>query len=418
MNLNYVFDDLEDKMYITNQHKLVNKLYTKGNGMYKFDKSFYSGNSGKINIGIISGDFVDHPVSFFISSFLRNFNTDLFNVTCYSECVIDTSLFNKDLKFKFIKNMSSKNAADLIYKDKCHILFDLAGHTAFNRMDVFALKPSPIQITYIGYPFSTGLNEMDYRITDDICDTPDISQKFYTEQLLYLKNCFLCYDPTVIKRTASGKPFDFKIPDLPEQQPFVKNGYLTICCYNRVNKITDHVIKIFNNILVKNPSVKFLFKTKALLNKQIANEFINKFDTKVRDRVEILDCTILHETHLLKYNPADIAIDTFPYSGTTTSCEALFMGVPVFSLYDSENSFHPQNVTASLLKNSDLDYYVVNTETELQEKIIELQSKDLSGLKQEIRSKFMNGKVCDKKEHLKNITELLQGLYEKHSNAM
>ena len=412
MNLSYLFDQFDDKMYIYNQHKLTNKLYKKGNNKYKFDKSFY--NSNKINIGIISGDFVDHPVSFFISTFLKNFDNNKFNVTCYSECIIDTTSFNEKLQFKTIKNMSNEHASDMIYTDKIHILFDLAGRTAFNRLDIFAMKPSPIQITYVGYPFSTGLDEMDYRITDNICDGDfSVSQKFYTEKLIALKNCFLCYNPgdTIIRDSELKRNVELK-----RNQQNVKEKELVIGCFNRINKITDNVIKMYNNILLSVPNTKFVFKTKALINKKIATDFINKFNKNVRSRIEILDCTISHRDHLLTYNNVDIAIDTFPYSGTTTTCEALYMGVPVFSLYDSTYYFHPQNVSCSILKNSDLDFYVVNSEEEMICKIKELKTKDIKELKIDTRSKFLNGKVCDSKEYMKNIQTLLLDLYNKENN--
>jgi predicted O-linked N-acetylglucosamine transferase (SPINDLY family) len=422
MNLSYLFDQLEDKAYILNQHKLVNKLYPKAKGLFQFGSDYYDGD--KINIGIISGDFVDHPVSFFISTFLKNFDSSRFTVTCYSECLVDTSLFNPNLQFKFIKNKSAVEAARMIHTDKIHILFDLAGHTAFNRLDVFALKPSPIQITYIGYPYSTGLDEMDYRITDSICDDKTISQPFYTEKLLFLPNCFLCYDPTVIKRAPNGGVFDFHTPQLAEQ-PYLKNKkeYITIGCFNRVNKITDSVIALFNRILLEFPAVRFVFKTKALLNKRIKQEFIKKFDKRVHDRLSVLDCTILHEEHLLEYNQIDIAIDTFPYSGTTTSCEALFMGVPVFTVYDSQYYFHPQNVTSSILKNSDLDFYVADSHDDLVHKIKGLHDTTLHDaafwktLKPDTRSKFMNGKVCNKTVYMNSIQDMLVGLYESNKSA-
>uniref|UniRef100_A0A6C0H6Q1 protein O-GlcNAc transferase n=1 Tax=viral metagenome TaxID=1070528 RepID=A0A6C0H6Q1_9ZZZZ len=417
MNLSYLFDQLEDKKYILNQHTLVNKLYQKGNGRYQFTDSF--DHTEKINIGIISGDFVDHPVSFFISTFLKNFDTTRFNVTCYSECIIDTSLFNPQLKFTFIKHHTATAAADIIYKDNIHILFDLAGHTAYNRLDVFALKPAPIQITYIGYPYSTGLSEMDYRITDGVCDNDSVSQVFYTEKLLYLPNCFLCYDPTVIKRTSAGQVFDKKNIPKPVlgSQPYLKNGYLTIGCYNRVNKMTSSVVKVFNELLLKFPTIRFVFKTKALLNQQIKKKFVQQFDTTVRSRIQVVDCTILHEDHLLEYNRVDLAIDTFPYSGTTTSCEALFMGVPVFTFYDKEYYFHPQNVTASILKNSgtELEYYIVNNKDELYTKIEHLMTHEQSfwqQLKQKTRTLFTNGKVCDKATYMNNIQTLLGDLYD------
>lgn len=418
MNLSYIFDQLEDKMYITNQHKKINILYPKKDKPYIFNKEFFnSGLNGernnKINIGIISGDFIDHPVSFFIGTFLKNFDSSKFNITCYSECLIDTTLFNKELKFKFIKNMSQENASNLIYNDKIHILFDLAGHTAFNRMDIFSYKPSPIQITYIGYPFTTGLNEMDYRITDNVCDHPLISQKFYTEKLLFMKSCFLCYDPKLITRDKS----EFIYPKI-QQSPFIENKFITIGCYNRINKITDSVINEFNKILTSNNMIRFIFKTKALINQNICKQFLNKFNKSVINRITILDCTLTHEQHLQTYNQIDLAIDTFPYSGTTTSCEALFMGVPVFSIYDSEYYFHPQNVTCSILKNSNMDYFICNNTDEIIIKLKELESKPITfwqNLKITTREQFLNGKVCNKDEYMNNMESMLIELYNNHN---
>jgi protein O-GlcNAc transferase len=410
MNLSYIFDELQDKMYILNQHKLVNKIYEKGNGMFKFNSSFFK--TEKINIGIISGDFIDHPVSYFISPLLKNFNTAEFTLTCYSECIIDTKLFNNNIAFKLIKNMSNKQIANIVYNDKIHILLDLSGHTAFNRLDVFALKPSPIQITYIGYPYSTGLNEMDYRITDKTCDNLDVSQKFYTEKLLFLENSFLCYDPNIITmNNPVTKKFTLEIT----QSPYLTNRYITIGCFNRLNKITDNVIKLFNELMLKFSSVRFVFKTKALINKSVQKTFLNKFNSSVRSRITILDCTISHNEHLLTYNQIDLAIDTFPYSGTTTSCEALFMGVPVFSLYDSEFYFHAQNVTCSILKGSDLQEYIFYNNQELFDKLKSINNEKDDfwyNLKNNTKNKFLSGKVCDQKEYIKNLSNLFKHTFK------
>jgi predicted O-linked N-acetylglucosamine transferase (SPINDLY family) len=416
MNLNYLFDQLEDKMYITNQHRLVNKLY-KGvgdNPIYKFDKDFY--NTSKINIGIISGDFVDHPVSFFISTFLKNFDNTRFNVTCYSECIINTGLYNKDLRFTTIKNLSAEQAADVIYKDKVHVLFDLAGHTAFNRLDVFARKPSPIQITYIGYPFTTGLNEMNYRITDSVCDGDlSVSQKFYTERLVTLKNCFLCYDPTVMSNSGEGDKMLHKI------HLRKRDGFINIGCFNRINKITEGVVKLFNDVLLGVPKARLILKTKALINKKVRENFIKRFNKSVQNRIKVLECTITHDDHLLTYNDIDIAIDTFPYSGTTTTCEALYMGVPVFSIYDNKFYFHPQNVSCSILKNSNLEEYIIGQDDNIIEKINGFAEKidDIKfwdDLKNQTRSKFTSGLVCNKTEYMKNFQELIGTLFENHKD--
>jgi len=412
MNLCYIFDQLPDdnKMYIKDQHVLINKLYSKNTKPYTFSKNYF--NTTKINVGIISGDFLDHPVSFFISTYLKNFDHTKFNLTCYSECVIDTSLFNDKINFKITKNMSQENASELIYKDKIHILLDLTGLTAFNRMDIFAFKPAPIQITYIGYPNTSGLYEMDYRITDSICDGDhSISQPFYTEKLINLKNCFLSYDPLGITRTP------FTLPEIIETPRIKNTNELIIGNFNRINKITDSVIIEYNKILLAFDNVKFLFKTKGLINLRIRKEFLNKFDKKVRDRIIILNCTLSHRQHLETYSQMDIAIDTMVYSGTTTSAEALTQGVPVFSWYDRKFFFHASNVSASILKNSDLDFYVCDTTNEIIDKIQILLDKPIEFWKTNkeiVKNKFLNGLVCNKTEYMKNIEELFVQLYLKH----
>jgi predicted O-linked N-acetylglucosamine transferase (SPINDLY family) len=239
--------------------------------------------------------------------------------------------------------------------------------------------------------------------------------------LLYLDNCFLCYDPIITKKNENGNLYNNSHPIIVNEQPFLKNKFLTIGCFNRLNKITDSVIKIFNDILLKFPNVKFVFKTKALLNKNIADNFISKFDNSVKKRISIIDCTILHEDHLLEYNNIDIAIDTFPYSGTTTSCEALYMGVPVFTFYDTNTYFHPQNVTVSLLKNShrDLCYYIVNSEEELYYKIDALMNKPedfWENFKSNIRNYFLRGDVCNYKKYNDNLSKLFIDLVSETAN--
>jgi len=413
MNLVYIFDDLPDdnKMYITEQHRQINKLYAKNPKPYTFDKNYF--NTLKINIGIVSGDFANHPVSFFISTYLKNFDHIRFNVTCYSECIIQVENYNKNLNFKIIKNMSQENASELIYKDQIHILLDLATHTASNRLDIFSFKPAPISICYIGYPFTSGLSEIDYRITDSICDGDlSISQTFYTEKLITLPNAFMCYDYHDIDNMKENK-----LPNITETPRLKNPKELIIGNFNRVNKITDSVIMEYNKIMLACPNVKIIFKTKALINLRIRKEFLNKFDKKVQNRIIIIPCTLSHFSHVETYNLCDIAIDTTPYSGTTTTCESLSMGCPVLSLYDSVTYFHAANVSCSILKNSDLDFYVCNSTEEIINKIKILEDKPIEfwkTQKQETRSKFLNGKFCDQTLYMKNIQKLFTDLFKKH----
>lgn len=411
MNLCYLFDQLDNKMYITRQHKIINKLYQKNPNPYNFNSSYF--NVNKINIGIVSGDFVNHPVSYFISTFLTNFDHTKFNVICYSENVINTNIFNRHLLFKIIKGKSTKEASDIIYNDNIHILIDLSGHSGQNRLDIFAFKPSPISISYIGYPFTTGLNEINYRITDSICDGDlSISQQFYTEKLITLPNAFMCYNYQGLDNN--------KLPDITVSPKYINPNELIIGCFNRLNKITDTVIIEYNKILLECPNVKILFKTKALINLRIRKEFLNKFDETVRNRIIVINCVLSHTQHLDTYNKMDIAIDTWPYSGTTTTCEALSMGCPVFSIYDSKYFFHATNVSCSILKNSNLDFYVCNNTKEIINKIKILDNKPIEfwkTLKEDTRNKFLNGGFCNKDLYMTNIQKLFTDLFEKHKSS-
>ena len=158
-----------------------------------------------------------------------------------------------------------------------------------------------------------------------------------------------------------------------------------------------------------------------MINKKIRENFISRFDKSVRDRIRVLECTITHDDHLLTYNEVDIAVDTFPYSGTTTTCEALYMGVPVFSVYDDKYYFHAQNVSCSILKNSGLEEYIIKGGDDLIERIrnisVDVYDKQYwIDLKNNTRSKFTSGLVCDKIEYMKNFQGLIQNLFENHKN--
>jgi protein O-GlcNAc transferase len=344
-------------------------------------------NNDVLNIGIVSGDFIDHPVSFFINTFLEHHTTN-FKVVCYSQSTGSSPKLQENDQYKIIKNVSADDAVKLIKSDDIDILIDLSGHTAANRLDIFAKRAAPVQISYCGYPYTTGLVNMDYRITDKVCDNPNVFDKNYTEKLLFMDNCFLCW----------GGKIDVELEDNSTDQ------FIRIGCFNRLNKINDDMIALFNKVLENVHNTLLVFKTKALLNEDVKEKFLEKFN-KYKDRVSVLKCTVLHDAHLKVYNQIDVAIDTFPYSGTTTSCEALSVGVPVYTIYNNDTFYHPQNVTTSLLVNSGLDEFVCKDADDI---VSRLQTLSLKGLRERIYNSFTYGKVCDKKVYTANFEELLK----------
>lgn len=415
LDLNYVSHLISDPMYLYKSHKLINKVYDQIVMDYPNYKP-KNPKTQKLNIGFVSGDFVCHPVSYFLASILDHLDYNRFNVYCYSSKVVKIQTRFPNVKYNCIRNLPAEDVKKIMVNDEIDILFDLSGHTGDNRIDVFALKPAPITINYIGYPNTTGLRNMDYRISDKFCDSTN-SEKYYTEKLVYLKDSFLCYTPGFVIRPMSTTEQLALLPELSEQ-PMLKNGHITFGCFNRFNKINENVIKVWKNILYKVPNAKLLIKTKEFKSDKLKKKFLDMFnDESLLQRIEVLPYSDGYTQHLPDYNKVDIALDTFPYSGTTTSCESLMMGVPVLTLFDTKKHYHSQNVTHSLLENSGISGFTAMSEGEYINMAADFASRGkefFEDLKQRTRSQFCNGKVFQKEQFTKNFEETLTELYTNH----
>lgn len=433
LDLNYISHLIDDPMYIAKLHKNINKIYPNVVNDYRVALPDYKPNElilkwdgknkdslvgkTKLKIGFISGDFICHPVSYFLNCILKFINYDLFDVHCYSLKVVDLTSSFPNIKWKVVKGTSPDELKKIIEGDKIDILFDLASQTGDNRLDTFVLKPAPIQISYCGYPNTSGLSNMDYHIVDKVCDSDGVTpgpggivrpstQKYYTEKLLFMDKCFLSYTPSI------------GIDNLPalEEQPATKNSYLTIGTFNRYNKINDRVVAMWEKVLKRCPTVRFVIKTKEFLTDTLRDQFINTWkDTEVFKRVTILPYSDTYTDHLPDYNKMDIALDTYPYSGTTTSCEALMMGVPVLSLFDGDRQYHSQNVTASLMVNSDLPEYVCLSEDDYINRVeyYANNTDKLKNLKQDVRDKFVKN-ICDYPRFVGELEDKLLDTYKNH----
>jgi protein O-GlcNAc transferase len=428
LDLNYISYMIEDPMYVSKCHKALNSIYpnviTKYQENYIIKKEIVKldnilsfkemkkkliKSKTKLNIGFVSGDFLNHPVSYFINVILRYLDLDIFSIFCFSGKPIglpssDDILGHCD--WSITKNLSNVQLKQLIQSKNIDILFDLSAHTGDNRLDTFVLKPAPIQISYCGYPGTSGVKSIDYHLTDTFCDSPD-TQKYYTEKLIFLKNCFLSYTP------LNGLS---NLPALTIEQPCIKNEYITFGSFNRLNKINKNVIIVWKSILEKIPTARLIIKTKEFGTEKLKKQFMSDFKDYL-DRITILEYSDTSDEHFSDYNNVDILLDTFPYSGTTTSCESLLMGVPVITLFDNIKHYHVQNVTTSLLKNSDLEDFVTYSEEEYIQKCIDYSEiiESLDTLKRDVRGKFINGHVCNYPEFIENFQDILLKTYKNHS---
>jgi predicted O-linked N-acetylglucosamine transferase (SPINDLY family)/predicted SAM-dependent methyltransferase len=294
----------------------------------------------RLRIGYVSPDFRSHVVSSFIlPAFARHDRQrfEVFAYYCYPEAD-EVSEAMRALADQWLDcaQLSDAELAARIRADRIDILVDLAGHTVHNRLRTFALRPAPVQATYLGYPNTTGLKSIDYRITDAKADPPGEADRLNAERLLRLPRSFLCYRPGP----------DLKLPAVGSAA--APAAGITFGCFNNFQKLSDKFFAAAARILAAVPDSRLLLKAKPLGTPSVAQRVRAGFAAQGIDpaRVELLGWQPSPESHIATYARVDIALDSFPYNGTTTTCEALWMGVPVVTLRGDR---HAGRVGASLL---------------------------------------------------------------------
>ncbi|MCE5339719.1 MAG: hypothetical protein LLF92_01150 [Planctomycetaceae bacterium] len=353
----------------------------------------------KLRIGYVSPNFNQHSVAYFFEPVLESHNRSAFEIFGYNNSK-ETDRVTKRMRpqfdnFKDIHGLTDQQAADTIARDKIDILVDLAGHTAGGRLAAFTRKPAPIQVTWLGYPDTTGLSQMDYRITDELADPPD-NHKYYTESQICLPTGFLCY-----------RPPDFA-PPLAEC-PCVKNGFTTFGSFNINQKINLEVMSLWSQILKRVENSRLILKIRGGQHTSMQEYYFEIFEKLgvQKNRIEIHGHKSPAE-HLELYNRIDIGLDTFPYNGTTTTCEALWMGVPVISLV---GDCHSSRVSLSLFSRLDMTFFAAQKHDEYVNKACALAAKQesLSKIRQTMRQRMSASILCDRKK----FTQVLELAYRK-----
>jgi protein O-GlcNAc transferase len=277
----------------------------------------------KLRIGYVSGDFVSHPVGFLLRDILRHHDENLFDIHLFS-MVIRSEEVLPELReaadvWQDIFFLNDKEVVELIRKSEIDILVDLSGHTAFNRLLVFARRPAPVQVEWLGYFHSTGMCSIDYFITDPHTTPPDGGQLF-SETPVFMPHTRFCYGPPEYA------------PDI--QPPSVeKTNIITFGSFNRLSKINEEVIGAWARILHKVPNSRLVMKSHALSEEIVRERLTTRFAQQgiLRDRLDLRSASP-HSIMLAEYGDIDIALDTFPFNGGMTTIEALWMGVPVVTL--------------------------------------------------------------------------------------
>ncbi len=303
----------------------------------------------RLRIGYVSPDFWTHSVAYFIEPVLERHDKDRFEVFCYADVSRpdDTTdrLRRSADHWRDSVPLDDTELFERIRADRIDILVDLSGHTGNNRLPVFGRRAAPVQISWIGYPATTGLSQMDYRISDGWADPEGETDSFHSERLLRLPAGFLCYRP----------PANAPVPmDRPGRRP------ITFGSFNNLSKVTDEVIALWARLLTDCPDTRLLLKSRQLADHGVRDRVLGVFQANgvPPERLDLRARVRDASDHLALYGAVDVALDTFPYNGTTTTCEALWMGVPVIGL---AGALHAGRVGVSLLNQIGQPGWVVDT---------------------------------------------------------
>jgi len=357
----------------------------------------------RLRIGYISPDFCRHSVAYFFESLLDEHDHGSFELFGYGNVGIPDQttdrLKQKCDYYRSIHGISDNEVVRMIEQDQIDILVDLAGHTSGNRLGVLVYKPAPIQVTYLGYPNTTGMNAIDYRLTDKHANLEQ-SQRFYTEKLIFLPNSFLCY-----------RPADFAPPVAP--LPVIKNGFITYGSFNSNSKISTATMSLWAQVLKANKNSRLLLKFRGGSGKEVKEYRLDRLEQFGVPREKIT----IHgqkrpDEHLRLYNDVDIALDTYPYHGTTTTCEALWMGVPVISLIGDR---HTSRVGLSILKQIGMEFFAASSEKEYVAKATALAANPdaLSKIRASMRQRMIGSTLCDAKSFTKHVETAYREMWEK-----
>ena len=357
-------------------------------------------------IGFVSGDLRIHPVGFFLEPLLRSLNG--LEVYLYANQLEhdrqSSQLANLARAWRNIKHVSTDDAIAMIEQDEIDILIDLSGHTAEGRLDVFSKRAAPMQATWLGYSGSTGMSQFDAIIADATV-IPWSDEEFYAEPVVRLPDSFA----TLFSQSARSNPMP---------APALQNGFVTFGCFNSTTKLNDGLLETWAMILKSVPGSRLVLKNLYLSDTMVQGRIWQSFaDFGVPEERVVLVGQTSREEHLAWFSKIDIALDTFPYSGATTTLDNLVAGVPVVTWAGDR---YAGRMSASFLKSAGLPELVTGTREDYVELAIELatRTEDLQQLRMQLPERLNASQLADSQKFATDFLTALQAVWDDHkSNA-
>ena len=354
-----------------------------------------------LRLGIVSGDLRDHPVGYFLESVLNRMSAMGVEIYLYPTVVApdDTSKRFEKLadKWRLCHKDSPDAIARAIHEDGVNVLLDVAGHTSHNRLSAFAFKPAPVQVTWLGYLATTGLDTMDYIIGDPWVTPPGESDHFVEEPLV-LPNSYQCLSQ------PTGSPDVGPLPAL-------ENGFIILGSFNNFSKLNENVIALWARVLKAVDQSKLLLKNQVLTDELFCDRVFRQFrDHGIeRDRL-MLEPSHSREHILESYGRVDIALDPFPYTGCTTSFEALWMGVPVVT---KEGNRFLSHAGESIMSNLEMPDWIATDEDDYIRIALEKASdvEALAQVRSNLRDRIIHSPLMDSDAFADQLHTALQQVW-------
>ena len=359
----------------------------------------------KINLGFVSSDFRSHSVGFFLKDVIIKINKNKFNLFAYNNLVLDPlDGLSKEIKSFFngwtdAYKLKDKDLIDKIRNDNIDILIDLSGYTQGNRINIFKARSAPIQISWLGYCNSLGLENIDYLIADPYL-IPENEYSLYTEKIIEM--------PKIWNALAVPK----KIPNVSLEN--FNSASFDFGCLNNFQKISDRTVEIWSLIMNKTKA-NLVLKSSTVSNDDLSKNLIRKFEKHKVDikRLKIFQRVKGQNQHLEFYNRFHMSLDTFPYPGVTTSFESVLMGKPFLTL--AGNNFNSR-CGKSINLNLGLEEFIAKSEDDYIEKALYFYQNPgyLFEIVKNLRTKALASSLFDTSNFTKSFTSILQNIYKNH----
>lgn len=360
----------------------------------------------RLRVGFLSGDLRSHPVGFFLEGAINCLRPGQMELFAYSMNPQDDELTGR-IRSRFARwttltGVSDEEAARKIHDDEIDILIDLSGHSAFNRLPVFAWKPAPVQASWLGYMASTGVPGMDYVLADRVSVTEDIKSQF-TEEIWYLPETVFCFTPP----PESAK---LQVTTAPVQW----RGHITFGSYQRMNKLSDDTLALWAAVLNALPRARLCLRNLFTSAPAQRHALLSKLEIAgiAGDRVTLEPGVENREDYLATYAGVDVVLDTYPHPGVTTTCEAMWMGVPTITLCGNTML---SRVGASLLTCAGLADWVAHSEEDYVEMAVRkaLDVEGLTRLRAGLRAQVSQTALFDANRFAPQLEEALMGMWRR-----